>query len=244
MAREPESFEMHKVDIPKHVLERARLQRDGKEHVFETLDMEKVAHVIVDLQRGFCEEGAPVEVPATREIFGRVNSISRAVRSAGGLNVFLRYTYDSDETLPWDVWFRNYMSKRARETMRDGFSRDAYYWSLAPELEVTDADLVFDKTRFSALIPGTCSMDAELKSRGIDTLIITGTLTNCCCESTARDALQMGYNVIFLTDANATLSDEEHNATLISMTAIFADVMDTRRLIGLIERSRALPLAG
>jgi ureidoacrylate peracid hydrolase len=54
----------------------------------------------------------------------------------------------------------------------------------------------------------------------------------------------MGYNVIFLTDANATLSDEEHNATLISMTAIFADVMDTRRLIGLIERSRALPLAG
>jgi ureidoacrylate peracid hydrolase len=87
-------------------------------------------------------------------------------------------------------------------------------------------------------------MDAELKARGIDTLIISGTLTNCCCESTARDALQMGYNVIFLTDANATLSDEEHNATLISMTSIFADVMDTKRLLGLIEHSRALAPAG
>jgi ureidoacrylate peracid hydrolase len=54
----------------------------------------------------------------------------------------------------------------------------------------------------------------------------------------------MGYNVIFLTDANAALSDEEHNATLMSMTAIFADVMDSNRLVQLIARSQALPLAG
>ena len=46
---------------------------------------------IVDLQAGFVAEGAPVEVPATHEIFGGVNSISRAVREAGGLNVFLRF---------------------------------------------------------------------------------------------------------------------------------------------------------
>ena len=78
-----------------------------------------------------------------------------------------------------------------------------------------------------------------MKARGVDTLIITGTLTNCCCESTARDALQMGYNVIFVSDANATLSDEEHNGTLMSMAAIFADVMDTKHLLGLIARSDA-----
>ena len=50
-------------------------------------------------------------------------------------------------------------------------------------------------------------------------------------QSTARDALQMGYNVIFVSDANATLSDEEHNGTLLSMAAIFADVMDTKHLL-------------
>lgn len=49
----------------------------------------------------------------------------------------------------------------------------------------------------------------------------------------------MGYNVIFLTDANATLSDEEHNANLISMSAIFADVVDTGRPLRLLERSNA-----
>jgi ureidoacrylate peracid hydrolase len=235
---------MHRVSIPNHIVERARKMRGGKEHAFDTLDMAKTAHVIVDLQNGFVEEGAPVEVATTREIFGQVNRISRAVRSAGGLNVFLRYTYDGSEKLSWNVWFGNYMSKDHFAMTRDAFSRDAHYWRLAPQLEVKDTDLIIDKTRFSALIPETCTMDAELKARGIDTLIITGTLTNCCCESTARDALQMGYNVIFLTDANAALSDEEHNATLMSMTAIFADVMDSNRLIQLIARSQALPLAG
>ena len=86
-------------------------------------------------------------------------------------------------------------------------------------------------------------MDEQLKALAIETLIITGTLTNCCCESTARDALQMGYKVIFLTDATATLSDEEHNAALISMTSIFADVMDTSRLLGLVERSHSTRVA-
>jgi ureidoacrylate peracid hydrolase len=47
----------------------------------------------------------------------------------------------------------------------------------------------------------------------------------------------MDYNVISLTDANATPSDEEHNATLTSMTTIFADVMDSEHLLGLIARS-------
>lgn len=228
---------MHKVSIPEHIIARGRLQRGGKEHIFDTLDMGKVAHVIVDLQVGFVAEGAPVEVPATREMFGEVNAVSRAVREAGGTNVFLRYTYDAKEKLPWNVWFDNYMSQTQFDIMRDAFTRGADNWQLAPELEVEDGDLIIDKTRFSALIPGTCDMDEQLRARGIDTLIITGTLTNCCCESTARDALQMGYNVLFLTDANATLSDDEHNATLISMTAIFADVMDTRHLLGLIAKS-------
>ena len=116
---------MHKVNIPKHVQERALLQRNGKEHLFETLDMEKVAHVIVDLQVGFVAEGAPVEVPVTREIFGEVNSVSRAVRETGGLNVFLRFTYDGDEKLPWNVWFSNYMSPSQFEITKKAFARGA-----------------------------------------------------------------------------------------------------------------------
>ena len=54
-------------------------------------------------------------------------------------------------------------------------------------------------------------------------MIVTGTLTNCCCESTARDAMQLNYRVLIAADANAALSDEEHAATLQIMAMVFAD---------------------
>ena len=71
---------MHKISIPEHVVARARLQRGGKDHIFDTLDMAKVAHVVVDLQVGFVAGGAPAEVPLTREIFADVMDTSRLLR--------------------------------------------------------------------------------------------------------------------------------------------------------------------
>jgi ureidoacrylate peracid hydrolase len=227
---------MHQVSIPSHIVDRVRGVRGG-DHIYQSLDMSKVAHVCVDMQVGFVAEGAPIEVPLTREITGTINTISAAVRAGGGVNVFTRYTYDPAEKLSWDYWFQTLGATQLAGQAK--MARGMPDWEVDPAMEVKAGDIIVDKTRFSALIPETCDMDAQLKARGIDTLIITGTLTNCCCESTARDALQMGYKVIFMSDANATLSDEEHLGTLISMYTIFADVMDTGYLLDLIEKSTA-----
>ena len=226
---------MHKVTIPQHIVYRVREVR-GSDHIYASLDMSKVAHVCVDMQVGFVAEGAPIEVPMTRQIASTINTVSEAVREAGGVNVFTRYTYDPSEKRSWDHWFKTLGARQldAQAKMGPGMPD----WELDPSMEVAAGDIIVDKTRFSALIPETCDMDEQLKAKGIDTLIITGTLTNCCCESTARDALQMGYNVIFMSDANATLSDEEHLGTLLSMYTIFADVMDTPYLLNLIETSK------
>jgi ureidoacrylate peracid hydrolase len=61
-----------------------------------------------------------------------------------------------------------------------------------------------------------------------------------CCESTARDAMQMNYKVIFVADGNAALSDAEHNATLNNMVALFADVMTTEEAIGALDKAAAM----
>ena len=225
---------MHNVTIPANIVERVRKVRGG-DHIYESLDMSKVAHVCVDMQVGFVAEGAPIEVPMTRQIAKTINTISAAIREAGGLNVFTRYTYDPTEKVSWDHWFKTLGQTQLEAQAKMGPGMPD--WEMDPLMEVLEGDIIVDKTRFSALIPETCDMDAMLKAKGVDTLIITGTLTNCCCESTARDALQMGYKVIFMSDANATLSDEEHLGTLLSMYTIFADVMDTPYLLDLIEKS-------
>ncbi|MBB97623.1 MAG: isochorismatase [Rhodobacteraceae bacterium] len=233
---------MHVVNVPQYIRDRAILSH-GRETLFETLDMSKTAHVIVDLQNGFVAPGAPIEVPVAREIIDNVNAISAAVRASGGVNAFLRYTYDANEPQPWDVFFRNYMSPERRAQQEEAFTAGSIMHALYPGLEVSDEDLIFDKTRFSGMIPGTCDMDESLKARGIETMIITGTLTNCCCESTARDAMQMGYNVIFVTDGNATLTDEEHNATLLSMGAIFADLKTAAEVVAIAEAAASVKTA-
>jgi ureidoacrylate peracid hydrolase len=80
------------------------------------------------------------------------------------------------------------------------------------------------KKRFSAFIHGSSELDAHLKRLGIDTLLIAGTTTNVCCESTARDAMMLNYKVVMVHDALAAYTDAEHNATLSTFYMIFGDV--------------------
>lgn len=229
---------MHKIELRPELLERLTAERSGRLHIFDDLDPARTAHVIIDLQNGFMEPGAPVEVPVAREIVPHVNAISTAIRAAGGTNIFVRFTTPADALQAWSSFYERF-APETRKAHQEAFAPGAHYWQLWPELDVDVSDLKVDKGRFAAFIPGTCNLHRMLQDRGIDTLIVTGTLTNCCCESTARDAMQFNYKVIFVSDANAALSDAEHNATLNNMCALFADVMSTDEVIDVLRRRGA-----
>lgn len=228
---------MHKIAISPEARAFAVRQRGGKAAMFETIELARTAHVIVDLQNGFMEPGAPVEVPCAREIVPNVNAISAAVRPGGGVNVFLRMTADEGSLKSWSNWFKYFHTPESTVGMTEAFGRGRHHWQLWPELDVSDQDLRVEKTRFGAFVPGASDLHEVLQARGIDTLIITGTLTNCCCESTARDAMQMNYKLIFVADANAAMSDQAHNGTLDNMCMLFADVLTTEETLAVIARS-------
>lgn len=227
---------MHKIVLSAEVLKSIQAQR-GTLHPFATIDLARTAHVVVDLQNGFMEPGAPVEVPVAREIVPNVNRISTAVRAHGGLNVFLRMTVDTVSRASWSNWFAHLHSAESGAGLTQAFARNAHYWQLWPTLTVTGDDLIVDKYRFGAFVPGASDLHDILQRHGIDTLIISGTLSNCCCESTARDAMQMNYKIIFVSDANAALTDAAHNATLENMAFLFGDVMSTAQLLQCIAHS-------
>jgi ureidoacrylate peracid hydrolase len=84
---------MHKIEISPAVMDRVEALR-GRTHMFDHLDPARTAHIIVDLQNGFVEPGAAVEIPQAREIVPNVNRISAAIRAGGGLNVFVRHLID------------------------------------------------------------------------------------------------------------------------------------------------------
>lgn len=207
------------------ILDRLAATRGGVRNSFTDIDPKRMAHLIIDMQNGFMEEGAPVEVPMARDVVDNINRVSAAVRKAGGRNVFVRFTTPPEGSPSWSNF--HFRMGPAAEGHKEAFTPGEHYWQLWPTLEVQDEDLVVEKQRFSAFTPGTSDLNAILKDRGIDTVLITGTLTNCCCESTARDAMQHNYRVLIAADANAALTDEEHAATLHNMAFVFADLYST-----------------
>jgi ureidoacrylate peracid hydrolase len=233
---------MHKNAIYPSVIERVE-QRRGSIRVFDSLNCNRTAHIVVDLQNGFMAPGAVAEIGEAREIVPNVNRISEAVREAGGLVVYIQNTFDEVAVRTWSTFFDHFCSPSRRQRMIDAFTPGADGHALWPGLDVRPEDLTVYKRRFGAFAPGASDLHAILQDRGVDTLIITGTASQVCCESTARDAMMLNYKVFFVADGNATFTDEEHNATLSAMAYTFCDVIGTDALIDLIQQARGVSAA-
>jgi ureidoacrylate peracid hydrolase len=224
---------MHQADILPEVRERVKLRRGGVA-VFNSLSPRQTAHIVVDLQNGFMAPGQVAEVPVARAIVPNVNRISAALRAAGGAVVFTKHTADAEAIRTWSVYFEHFMTPERRAPFIEAFTPGSPGHALWPELDVVPQDLVIQKRRFGAFVPGSSDLHAHLQERGIDTLIISGTVSQVCCESTARDAMMMNYKVFFISDACATLTDAEQAGTLTAMAHGFCDVRDTQSVLGLI----------
>jgi ureidoacrylate peracid hydrolase len=200
----------------------------------------RTALLVIDLQDFFMAPGMPMEVPAARDVVPNVNRLAGAVRDAGGLVVWLRMTADVDGPR-WGAFFAmrpGWLEEAMSELLRPG-QPGHQLWT---ELAVQPDDLVLDKTRFSAFIQGSSELDRHLRERGIDTVLITGTLSNVCCESTARDALMLDYQVAFVSDATAARDELTHSTTLFNLAGVFADVPTTDEAVAALSRVPQEPL--
>ncbi len=171
---------MHRYTVSDSVKQRL-LQRQGKLLSHDTIDAARTALVVVDMQNHFVAEGFPAEVPLSREIVPAINRLAKAVRNAGGEVVWIQTT----ATGALDHWgnHHRYMLTPERVAKRlASLDEAAEGFKLYPALEPAASDLRVKKIKYSAFIAGSSDIDAQLKSRGIETLLITGTATNVCCE--------------------------------------------------------------
>jgi ureidoacrylate peracid hydrolase len=227
---------MHKIDIPRYMVERVTALR-GKEHCFEDFDPARTALLVVDMQNAFMMPGvAHALCEPAQEIVPNVNRLARAVRAAGGAVVWIKGVFAPETLESWSVAYE--MAGTGGTARRiAALTRDSKGYELWPALEVMPQDLHVDKTRFSALIQGSSEIERVLRERGIDTVLIAGTVTNVCCESTARDAMMRNFRAIMVTDANAAFTDDEHNAALTSFYLVFGDIMSTDLVIDRLARN-------
>ena len=176
---------MHEAGILDAVRKRASRIRGGVA-AFDHLNPRQTAHIVVDLQNGFMDHGQVAEVPMARTIVPKVNRISAALRAAGGVVIYTQHTADADAVRTWPVFFEHFLGPEPRARFIETFTPGSSGHALWPELDVDEEDILVTKRRFGAFVPGSSDLHPRLQERGIDTLIISGTMSHVCCESTAR----------------------------------------------------------
>jgi ureidoacrylate peracid hydrolase len=225
---------MHSSELPGEIVERLRRRR-GRLHIFEALQPARTALVVIDMQQSFVAPDAASAVPAAREIVPNINRLAAALRGVGGTVAWVQATYTREGPGYWPLFFDYMVSPEVSARILAGLSEGSPGHALWHELQLDAKDLRVKKNRYSAFFPGASDLPSRLQERRIDTVLIAGTMTNVCCEASARDAMATGFKTIVVADANAARSQAEHVASLATMAQFIGDVRSTDEVLGLLK---------
>ncbi|MCH9655049.1 MAG: cysteine hydrolase [Planctomycetes bacterium] len=174
------------------------------------------ALLVIDVQNEYFTGALPITHPA-----GHLEQILKAMDAAAGrVPVVVVQHHFSDPDKPF-------------------FQKGTPGWELHPEVASRPHDLLVEKT-----LPGSFTgteLEAWLRDKGVDTVTIAGYMTHMCCDTTARQAVHLGFTVEFLSDATGTLAlsnsagdvtaEELHRSILCAQQMMLSEVLDVQSWI-------------
>lgn len=229
----------HPATLPPEVRD-TLIARRGRVHLFDRLDPARTALVVIDMQDLFTDPGSDRCIPRARGIVPAINRAATSLRARGGTVAWVQ-TRLSGGANDWRLYFEALAPSDAGNDVRRALTPGAPGYALDAGLQTLPGDLFAEKTRFSAFFPGASPLPGMLRDRGIDTVIFAGTLTNVCCETSARDAAMDDFRVILLTDGNATRTDAEHTAALVTIALSFGDAQSIDEVFAHLDAGAARP---
>ncbi len=225
---------MSSTKLPSHIIDQT-IERRGVLHPLADMNPSQTALLVVDMQNFFIDM-----VPGAREVVPNIGELARGLRMLGGQVVWIAMTVGEADAETWSHFYEKLVSKEMADAHFNDLARGAEGWKIYPELRVLEEDWLVEKNRFSAFIQGSSDLEARLRKRGIETVLIAGTVTNVCCESTARDAMMLNFETVMVSDACAALSDDAHVSTLANFQTLFGDVLSVEEILASIDKTVAV----
>lgn len=193
------------------------------------------AVIVIDMQNDFIAPGAPLETPMGMELMPRLQKLMAHARQTGMQVIFTAHAHRRNGC---DMGLFGEIYPPIQNQL--GLVDDTAGVDIYPDVAPQGDEVVIKKHRYSAFF-GT-DLDIILRTRKIDTVVITGVTTENCCHATARDAMFNGYKVAFISDATGTYdypdagfgtipAQEVHRVTLGVLAVSTAHVMTTDELI-------------
>jgi len=177
---------------------------------FFAIEPRRSALIVIDMQNAFVAEGAVFETPGARVMIPRLERLIKFARTYGIPIVWTQ----SDHRPPYGGQIlRKFPAIAQGHILWQGYK--------------------IVKHKFDAFFE--TDLEAVLRYHQVDTVIITGTASNACCESTARSAFMRDYKVVFPSDLNATFDEAMHQATLRNIDLFFGRVVSSDELVAEME---------
>ena len=182
------------------------------------------ALLVVDMQQFFLDEASPTFTCGGVAIVPTVKRVLGAFRKAGRPVIFSRHVHHPDDLdvgiMGW--WWEGKCLEGSPES------------EVHPELAPLPSEKVIFKHRYSAFY--NTDLETVLRCLKVEDVVIAGTMTNMCCESTARDAYYRDYRVFFLADGTGSITEEMHLASLLNLAFGFAYVTTSDALLAQLAR--------
>jgi nicotinamidase-related amidase len=183
------------------------------------LDLGKSALMVIDMQKFFLDKKSPSYVCGGDAILPNIGALITAFRKVQRPVIFTRHVHHPDKIdagiMAW--WWEGMIIEGSPES------------EIADELAPLRNEKVILKHRYSAFY--NTDLETILRCQKIEDIVITGIMTNMCCESTARDAYFRDYRVFFPADANGTVTEEMHASSLLNLAFGFASITTAGRLL-------------
>jgi isochorismate hydrolase len=167
------------------------------------------ALLILDMQNFFLDENSHAFVPASKAIIPNIKRISDAYRKSNYPVIFTRHILKKDEK-------PGVMGEWWKDVLRE----DDEYSEIADVLKPLTHEKILKKNRYSAFY--NPELKDFLRSMNVKSVVVTGVMTDLCCETTARDAFMNDFFVYFVADATATVNEQLHVSSLRTLSHGFA----------------------
>jgi len=183
-----------------------------------TLDAARTALVVIDLQEGILPfAGGP---HTAQDVVSRSARLAEKCRASGAPVVMVR--------VGWSADFAEAL-KQPVDAQAPAHALPENWWHYPLSLGKRDSDIEVTKRQWGAFY-GT-DLELQLRRRGIDTIILCGIATNIGVESTARNAWELGFNLVIAEDACSTATTEQHQASMTHIFPRIARVRSTEEII-------------
>ena len=184
------------------------------------LNVAASALLVIDMQQFFLDPASPTFTRGGVAILPTVKRLLGAFRWAGRPVIFTRHVHhpaDLDSgIMGW--WWEGKCLEGSQES------------EIHPELTPMPGEKVVFKHRYSAFY--NTDLETVLRCLRVEDIVVSGVMTNLCCESTARDAYSRDYRVFFPADGTGSVSEEMHVASLLNLAFGFACVTTADAITG------------